>query len=244
MRKLVIAALVVALTLSGALVAWARHDETTVDAQFTAGKRDAGTRTNPASNTFRIVIRVGTTTGQGQGETIESATLNAANGWSINSERYPARARCDMARVSQTGSTSVCPPSSRAGRGSGTLKAGSGSITEPVVITIWVSKTGDIFLFLKSGPGAPVELAAPIPCPVSGRVAKCNIPEALQAPAGVKTTIERLVLSLGGSVRVGNRRIHLLTTRSCRGRVWVFGLVLVFDDGGTIRDRDRVPCRR
>src|SRR5918999_1290641 len=94
MRKLVVAALIGALTLSGAAIAWADHDRTTVDTQFTTGKRKAGTAKRPASNSFTLRLAMDTTDGTGQPETVSSIILLAAAGWQINSERYPRNARC------------------------------------------------------------------------------------------------------------------------------------------------------
>ena len=246
MSKLLVAALVGVLTLIGAVVAFAAPtSQTTADAQFTTGRAQAGTPGNPAPNSFTVRLTMDTTTGTDQPETVDVINLQTPRQVKINSERYPRRARCDIRRVKQAGSDSSCPRAARAGSGVVNLEAGGGTIKEVADLRAWVARTGDVFIFLDSRPGQPVELNAAVLCQIVRQsLARCVIPEALQRPAGVKSTIERLRLTLRGRTRARGRTINLITTTGCRRRAWVFGIRLAMDDGGTIRDSDRVPCRR
>ena len=110
------------------------------------------------------------------------------------------------------------------------LEAGGGTIKEVADLRAWVARTGDVFIFLDSRPGQPVELNAAVPCQIVRQsLARCVIPEALQRPAGVKSTIERLRLTLRGRTRARGRTVNLVTTTGCRRRAWVFGIRLAMD---------------
>jgi hypothetical protein len=243
MRKLVVAALVSALALTGAVTAWAvTSAETTISANFSPNNKRKGTRANPAPKVLVINHDQSTTTGSGQPETSEAIRLGFARGWRVNSGIWPRNARCNIQTVNQRGSDSGCPRGSRVGSGAVNLLAGDGGIQEAADLRLYVSRDGDLFIFLDSRPGEPVELNAAVPCEVTrGRTAQCNIPETLQRPAGVKSSIDNLRLRIAGSRRIRGKRRSILETTGCR-RAWVFTFTVIFDDRVRKTDSDRVRC--
>jgi hypothetical protein len=244
MRKPVVAALIGALTLTGAVTAIAvPPSQTTTDTQFRPGTTRDGTNKKPRINSFRLKNDQGTSTGSGQPATTAAITLVTPAGWTVNSEIWPRRSRCDIDEVNQAGSDSGCPRGARIGSGVVNLLAGDGAIKEVADLRAWVTRTGDIMIFLDSRPGQPVELNAAVLCNVSRRSrAKCLIPETLQRPAGVPSAIDDLTLRLVGTARIRGKRRGILESRRCR-RAFVFAFIVEFDDGTTVRDTDRIRCR-
>jgi hypothetical protein len=244
MRKLVIGVLMGALALTGAVTAWAvTSAETTVDNQVTVGNKREGTRAKPRPNSFVLRQDQATTTGSGQPATTDRITLVFPRRWILISERWPRRRRCDIDEVNQAGSDSSCPRGARIGGGVVNLLAGgAGQIKEVADLRVWVTKTGDIMIFLDSRPGQPVELNAAVPCTVSQRRrAVCDIPPVLERPAGVPSSIDNLRLRIAGFARIRGKRRSILQTTGCR-RAWTFVVIIEFDDNETARDSDRVRC--
>jgi hypothetical protein len=241
MRKLFVAALVSALALTGAVTAWAvTSAETTISANFAPNNKRKGTARKPANKTLVINHGQRTTTGSGQAETTDAIRLIFARGWRVNSGIW--RFRCNITVVNNAGSDSSCSRGSRVGSGVVTLLAGDGGIEETADLRLYVSRDGDLFIFLDSRPGEPVELNATVPCEVSRRrSANCTIPEALQRPAGVKSSIRDLRLTIGKVIRIRGKRRGILETAGCR-RAWVFTFEALFDDGVRKRETDRVRC--
>jgi hypothetical protein len=243
MRKLFVAALVCALALTGAVTAWAvTSAETNISANFSPNNKRKGTSARPAAKALVINHDQSTTTGSGQPETTRAIRLIMARGWHLRSGIWPRRARCNIRTVNQRGSDSSCPRGSRVGSGVVNLLAGDGGIREAADLRVHVSTDGDLFIFLDSRPGEPVELNAAVPCEVTrGRTAQCNIPETLQRPAGVKSSIDNLRLRIAGARRVRGKLRSILETTGCR-RAWVFTFEAIFVDGVRKRETDRVRC--
>ena len=243
MRKLFVAALVCALALTGAVTAWAvTSAETTISANFAPNNKRKGTPSRPAPKALTITHSQDTTTGSGQPETSAAIRLALARGWHLRSGIWPRRARCNIDTVNQRGSDSGCPRGSRVGSGVVNLLAGDGAISETADLRLHVSSDGDLFIFLDSRPGEPVELNAAVPCEVSrGRNAQCNIPETLQRPAGVKSSIDTLRLRIAGSRRIRGKRRSIVETTSCR-RAWSFTFTVIFVDRVSKTESDRVRC--
>jgi hypothetical protein len=241
MRKLVVAALVGALTLTGAVAAWAvTSDQSTVDTQVSVNNKRDGTRAKPSPKVVTIRHDQGTTTGGGQPETTDAITFGLSRQMRLNTEIWPAT--CNINTVNQQGSDSSCPRRARVGRGVVNLLAGDGSIQETADLRAWVTRTRDLMIFLDSRPGEPVELNAAVLCNVTRRrVAKCDIPATLERPAGVKSSIDTLTLVVGASTRIRGKRRGIIESVGCR-RFWTTTFNVLWVDGKTSPDSDRVRC--
>jgi hypothetical protein len=241
MRKLVGAALATALVLTGAVAAWgaATGNETLISVNFTTGnKKDSG----PNSGVIRHE-QMPSDPADGQAATTSRIRLIFGRGMILNSGIWPRRARCNIRTVNQRGSDSGCPGRARVGGGSVNLLAGGGGqIPEAADLRLWVSTDGDLFLFLDSRPGQPVELNAAIPCEVTRRrSALCSIPQVLQRPAGVPSSIKDLTLRIRAVISIRGTRRGILQNTGCR-RFYVLTIETHFDDGVRKRDSDRVRC--
>jgi hypothetical protein len=245
MRKLVVGVVVAALTLTGAVAAWAVSTaETTHNATFTPGNKREGTPKRPRGNTLVVRLRQGTTTGSGQPATTTVIIIRIPRQWRLLSERWPRSRRCRVATVNQRGTDSVCPRGSRIGGGDAELLASDGTIEEHLDIRAYVTTTGDLGFFLDSPPGEPTEVNTMIVGQTSdgGRLIRINIPTTLQQPIpGIKSSIEEIVFRLNGSTRVRGRRVSILVTTGCR-RTWVFTFQSRYDDGGRNSDSNTLRC--
>jgi len=241
MRKFVVAALVGALTLVGAVAAWAvTSDQSTVDTQVSVNNKRDGTRAKPSPKTATIRHDQGTTTGGGQPETTDAITLGFPREFRLNTEIWPAT--CNISTVNQQGSDRSCPRRARIATGVVSLRAGDGSIEETADLRGWVTRTRDLMIFLDSRPGEPVELNAAVLCNVTKRRnAKCDIPATLERPAGVKSSIDTLTLRVGATTRIRGKVRGILESVGCR-RFWTTTFRVLWVDGKTSPDSDRVRC--
>jgi hypothetical protein len=239
MRKLLVAALATALALTCAVAAWgaATGNETLISVNLTLGnKKDRG----PNSAVIRHAQRP-SDPADGQAATTSRIRL-VFRGVRVNSGIWPRTFRCNIRLVNQRGSDSGCPGRARVGSGSVNLVAGDGTIQEAADLRLWVSSDGDLFIFLDSRPGQPVELNAAVPCEVVRRVRViCSIPEALQQPAGVPSSIRDLTLRINRVIRVRGQRRPILQNTGC-GRAFGLTFVAIFRDGATKSESDRVRC--
>jgi hypothetical protein len=243
MRKLVVGALVGALSLCGAIAAWGvPSSQTTLQADFGSGHKREGTRSAPRANSLIVRVDQNTTTGSGQPATSTALNIGIPRQWRLNSEIWPRRRRCNIATVNQRGSDSVCPRGSRIGSGNADLLAAEGGIQEDVDIRAYVIRNGDLGFFLDSPPGEPTEINTMVQGVTSRGRISIKIPQTLQQPIpGVKSAIDRLFTRLSATARIRGRRRGILETTGCR-RSWAFTFESVYDDGGRLRDTDRVRC--
>jgi hypothetical protein len=240
MRKLVVTALVSALALTGAVAAWgaATGNETLISANLTTGnKKDRGPNSANISHTQRP-----SDPADGQAATTSRIRIILGRGLILNSGIWPRGARCNIRTVNQRGSDSSCPGRARVGRGVVELIAGDGAIEETADLRLWVSTDGDLFIFLDSRPGEPVELNAAVPCEVvRRRTVDCRIPVTLQRPAGVPSSIRKLTIRIQRVIVIRGKRRGILQNTGCR-RFFVLTFETTFDDGVRKRDSDRVRC--
>jgi hypothetical protein len=238
MRKFVVTALVSAFVLTGAVAAWgaATGNGTLISVALGMGNtRDSG----PNSATIRHDQRPANPA-DGQPQTARSIKITL-RGVRLNSGIW--RFSCSIQVVNQRGSDSSCPPNSRVGSGVVNLLAGGGGqIEETADIRLYVTPDGDLFIWLDSRPGEPVELNAAVPCEVTRRIIiVCSIPEALQMPAGVPSSIDDLRLKIAKVIRIRGRRVGILQNTGCR-RAFVIVFEVRFRDGVRKSDSDRVRC--
>jgi hypothetical protein len=244
MRKLVVGALVSALTLTGAVGALAvSSSETTHTVTFSTGNKREGTPRRPRPNSLTLRLSQGTTTGSGQPATTTTINVSIPRQWRLNSERWPRRRRCNITTVNQRGTDSVCPRGSRIGRGRTRLLAADGGIEEFANIRAYVIRNGDLGFFIDSDPGEETEINAMVQGVTSRSRISIKIPATLQQPVpGVKSAIGELTTTIAGSAPIRGRRRGILETTGCPRRGWAFTLESVYDDGGRNRDSGRVRC--
>jgi hypothetical protein len=237
MRKFLVTALVSALVLTGAVAAWgaATGNETLISIELIMGnERDRGANTVTLDHEQRP-----SDPADGQAATTSSIRISL-RGVRLNSGVW--RVRCSIQVVNQRGSDSSCPRRARVGRGVVNLVAGDGTIQETADLRLWVSTDGDLFIFLDSRPGEPVELNAAVPCEVVRRIVfVCSIPQALQRPAGVASSIRDLRITIRGTQRRRGRVEGIVQNTGCR-RFFVVVFETRFDDGARKSDSDRVRC--
>jgi hypothetical protein len=237
MRKLVVTALVSALVLTGAVAAWgaATGNETLISIEMIMGnKKDRG-----SNSTTLVHEQNPADPADGQGGTTSSIRITL-RGVRLNTGVW--RVTCNIRVVNQRGSDSVCRRGSRVGRGVVNFEAGDGSIQETADLRLYVTPDRDLFIFLDSRPGEPVELNAAVPCEVTRRtIVLCSIPETLQVPAGVPAAIVNLRLTISATQRRRGRREGILQNTGC-GRAFVVVFQVRFRDGARKTDSDRVPC--
>jgi hypothetical protein len=237
MRKFVVTALVSALVLTGAVAAWgaATGNETLISIALSMGnKRDSG------PNSTRLVHeQEPADPADGQAGTTSSIKITLR---SVRLNTGVWRVTCSIRTVNQRGSDRSCRKDSRVGSGVVNFEAGDGSIQETADLRLYVTPDGDLFIFLDSRPGEPVELNAAVPCEVTRRIIiVCSIPEALQVPAGVPAAIVNLRINISAVQRRRGRREGILQNTGCR-RAFVVVFEVRFRDGARKSDSDRVSC--
>ncbi len=241
--------LVGALTLGGA-VAWAvPASQTTLNTTFTPGSAKAGTQKNPRAATLKIRISGDTTTGRGQPATSTALNISLPKQWRLNSERWPRKARCDIAEANQNKSDSVCPKGSKIGAGSTTVQGGASDtgegITRTLFVRAYVIENGDLGFFIENKRGETPAVAVMIQGATSRRRRiSIKIPKNLQEPvADVPTGIRELQFTLRGTARAKGERFGVVETTGCANRRWLFTLEDVYRDGRK-SDSDTAPCRK
>jgi len=240
-----------ALTLGGAMAAWAvPASQTTLDVTFKPGSPEAGTKKKPRANSLKISIKGDTTTGSGQPATSTALNIMLPKQWRLNSERWPRRARCDIAEANQGKSDSVCPRGSKIGAGSAIVQGGASEqgagVTRTLFVRAYVIENGDLGFFVQNKRGETPAVALMIQGNTSRRRRiSIKIPQNLQEPvAGVPTGIRLLEFTLRGKARAGGKRLGIVDTTGCGSRKqWLFTLQDVYRDGKK-SDSDTARCRR
>lgn len=244
--RTLVASIAAVAVLGGGVTAWAvTPAESTVDVQFTPSKTNAGTKKRPAITNLKVVIKGGTTTGEGQPATSTALNTILPGTWRINSERWPRARRCSITEVNRAKSTAPCPRGSKVGSGVSNAAFGEGGGNQRLTVTAYVIKNGDLGFFLRGTD--PTQVAQMIQGVTSnGNRLSVKIPQNLQEPVpGVTTGITLLTVNFKAITRLrGGRRIGILQTTGCKNRQWKFGFVDVYRGGATKRDTDIVRCTK
>lgn len=238
--------LVGALTLGGAIAAWAvPASQTTLDATFKPGSTKGGTKAKPQRQALNVVLRSGTKSGEGQPATATSLNIVLPKTWRINSERWPKGKRCDIAEANQQKSESVCPKGSRVGGGKSTAKGGDGSITQNLEVDAYVLENGDLGFFLKDLPPKTTDVDQMIQGVTSNNRLSVKIPTNLQSVAGVEVGLTLLTFKLSGTTKTKGKTIAVVESRGCpKGRSWKFTETSIYKGGGKNSDSDTRKCRK
>lgn len=244
-----VASIAAVAVLGGTVTAFAvTPAESTLDAQFSPSKKNAGTKKRPAITNLKVVIKGGTITGEGQPATSVALNSILPGTWRINSERWPRSKRCDITKVNRAKSTKPCPRGSKVGSGVSNAAFGDGAGNQQLAVTAYVIKNGDLGFFLRGS--TPTQVAQMIQGVTSrGNRLSVKIPRNLQEPVpNVTTGITLLTVNFKGTTKIGKGRkrktIGILHTTGCKNSKWKFTQVDVYRGGQKKSDTDTVACRK
>src|SRR4029079_11294466 len=130
-------------------------------------------------------------------------------------------------------SDSACPKSSAIGKGHVTANAGDGGIKSEIDVTPYVTKSGDLGLWLATNAPLPIHQML-IGKVTNSRIVKVAIPSNIQQPlVGVKSAITVMNFSLKRGV---------VSTGCGAGKKWALKFQNVYDDGGSATATPKAPC--
>jgi hypothetical protein len=237
-RKIIGGLLLGSLLLAGPAVALAAdHGDTHMDLTFktTPKSKKAGTRTNPRPASLSIEIAQRTLSGTGQPATSKALNITLPKEFKWQGATWPKRLRCDPIKTNQAKSNSVCPKGSAIGKGHVTATAGDGGIKSEIDVTAYVTKSGDLGLWLSTNTPLPIHQML-IGKVSKARTIKVAIPSNIQQPlVGVKSAISLLRFSLTRGV---------VSTGCPASKHWSLKFQNVYDDGGSATATATAPCRR
>ena len=237
-RKLIGGLLLGSLLLAVPAVAFAAdHGDTHMDLAFktTAKSRDAGTPSKPRPASLSIQIDQHTLSGTGQPASSKALNITLPKEMKFQGATWPKKLRCDPIKANQAKSNSACPKGSAIGKGHVTATAGNGGIKSEIDVTAYVTKSGDLGLWLATNTPLPIHQML-IGKVSKSRVIKVAIPGNIQQPlVGVKSAIQLLRFSLTrGVVSIG-----------CpSSKHWSLKFQNVYDDGGSATASATAPCRK
>jgi hypothetical protein len=235
-RKILTGALAGALLLAVPAVAFADSSDTLMNLGFktTAKSKKAGTAKKPRP--VSMTIEMAQTTRSGTGQPSSSAALNITLPKELRfiGKTWPKKLRCDSVKANQAKSDKVCAKGSKIGGGHVTATAGDGGITSEIDVRAYVTKTGDLGLWLDTLRPLPIHEML-IGKVTRGRTIKVAIPSHIQQPlVGVKSAIQLLRFSLTKGVE---------STGCPASKKWTLKFQNVYTDGSQTKTAT-APCRR
>ena len=242
LKKYLVAAAVTIAGLAAATAVYAATAaESTLDAKVKASPTNAGTSSNPKSEKLSLNLDGGLKPGvAGQPETTDKIIITTP--FKYRGSRWPAKSRCDNAAADQAKSNKDCPSPSRVGKGQANLQAANGAIRRTLELTVHVIKNGKLGIWAQTRPGESPAVAQFIPSSISGSKISFDIPPNLEQPLGVKSSIDLLTASIGGTVSVKGKSYGILESTSCPKGGWKFGVT--FDTfTGDLKDTATQRCR-
>jgi hypothetical protein len=237
-RKIIGGLLLGSLLLAVPAVALAvDHGDTHMDLTFktTPKSKKAGTRTNPRPASLSIEIAQHTLSGTGQPATSKALNITLPKEFKWQGATWPKRLRCDPIKANAAKSDRVCPRGSALGKGHVTATAGDGGIKSEIEVTPYVTKSGDLGLWLSTNTPLPIHQML-IGKVSKSRIVKVAIPTNIQQPlVGVKSAIQTLRFSLTRGV---------VSTGCPASKAWSLRFQNVYDDGGSATATAKTACRR
>ena len=237
--------------LAGALLlavpgsAFASHENTLMNLDFstTAKTRNAGTKANPNPVNMNIEVTQSTRDGSGQPETSTDLNITLPKQFRFRGKLWPRRLRCNPQKANQARSDSACPRNSRVGAGHTTATAGDGSIVEEIDVRAYVTTGGDLGLWLSATSPLPINEMLIGEVSRSRRI-EVGIPSNIQEPlTGVKSAIRELQFRLNKTARVDGEAMGVVETIGCpANRRWTLAFQNVYQHGSTT-DSDTAACR-
>jgi hypothetical protein len=232
-RKILGGALVGALLLAVPGTAMADSADTLMTLGFKTSQK-AGTAKKPRP--VKMSLRIEQSTRSGTGQPSSSAALNITlpKQFRFTGKTWPKKLRCDPVKANQAKSDNVCPKGSKIGTGHVTATAGDGGITSEIDVRAYVTKTGDLGLWLDTTRPLPIHEML-IGKVSRGRTIKVAIPSNIQQPlVGVKSAIRSLGFSLVKGVE---------STGCPASKKWTLKFQNVYTDGSQTKTAT-APCRR
>jgi hypothetical protein len=255
-KKSILGALAGALALVVAAVAMASPvQETTFEISLkAAGKKKAlnsnkavvaGTKKKPKPIVYKLTMKGGITTPEGQPATSEALVIKQPKQWNLNSKIWPKTKRCDLEAANQQKSDSVCPKGSKVGSGFADAIGAGGAVTEHLELTAYVITNGNLGFFLNAF--EPVSVQVMLEGVVKGKNLTVVIPPNVQEPiAGVPTGIDTLEFTLDGSTKINKKTRGITETTGCKGgkfKLTVENQYRAQDGGGSKSASTTVKCK-
>lgn len=235
-RKILMGALAGALLLAVPAVALADSSDTLMNLGFktTAKSKKAGTKAKPRPVNMTIEMTQSTRSGTGQPSSSAALNITLPKELRFIGKTWPKKLRCDSVKANQAKSDSVCAKGSKIGAGHVTATAGDGGITSEIDVRAYVTKTGDLGLWLDTLRPLPIHEML-IGKVTGGRTIKVAIPSHIQQPlVGVKSAIRVMRFSLTKGVE---------STGCPASKKWTLRFQNVYTDGSQTKTAT-APCRR
>jgi hypothetical protein len=234
-RKILGGALAGALLLAVPGAAFASSADTLMNLGFktTSKSQKAGTPKKPRPASISIAVTQTTTSG-GLASTSKALNITLPKEQRFTGKTWPKKLRCDPIKANQAKSDSVCPKGSKIGAGHVTAAAGDGSLKSEIDVRAYVTKSGDLGLWLDTLKPLPIHEML-IGKVTGGRTIKVAIPSNIQQPlAGVRSAIDVLQFSLVKGVE---------STGCPASKKWTLKFQNVYTDGSQTKTAT-APCRR
>jgi hypothetical protein len=234
-RKILTGALAGALLLAVPGVAFANAADTVMNLGFTttAKSKKAGTPKKPRPASISIAVTQSTKSGS-LASTSKALNITLPKEQRFIGKTWPKKLRCDPVKANQAKSDSVCPKGSKLGAGHVTAAAGDGSLKSEIDVRAYVTKSGDLGLWLDALKPLPIHEML-IGKVTGGRTIKVAIPGHIQQPlVGVRSAIDVLQFSLKKGVE---------STGCPASKKWSLKFQNVYTDGSQTKTAT-APCRR
>jgi hypothetical protein len=234
-RKILLGVLAGALLLAVPGAALASSADTLMNLGFktTSKSKKAGTAKKPRPASISIAVTQSTSSGA-LASTSRALNITLPKEQRFTGKTWPKKLRCDPVKANQAKSDGVCPKGSKIGAGHVTAAAGDGSLKSEIDVTAYVTKSGDLGLWLDTLKPLPIHEML-IGKVTGGRTIKVAIPSNIQQPlTGVRTAIEVLQFSLNKGVE---------STGCPASKKWTLKFQNVYTDGSQTKTAT-APCRR
>jgi hypothetical protein len=245
LRKYLVTAAVAVAALAAAAAAQAlTAADSFLRTSATVRPSNSGTSGDPTNVVLGLRLDGGLKPGKtGQPETTDKIAISTP--FRFGTDDWPRSQRCDSAAANRAKSNRGCPRKSRLGTGRADLKAGSPPLPTPVSrtlnLTVHVIRNGSIGIWAQSRAGESPQLAQFIPGRIRGGRITFDIPSNFETPLNVKSSIDLLRVSFGGSTTNRGERVYALSSTRCQRRRWP--VTVTFDTfTGNLTDTDNVRC--
>ena len=234
-RKLIGSLLACALLLAipGTALADSGNTLMNLDFKTTSKSKHAGTKRKPRPAVMTIEMTQSTSSGTGQPATSRALNITLPKEFQFKGKQWPTKLRCDPLKANNARSDGACPKGSKIGSGHVTATAGNGDLVSEIDVRAYVTKTGDLGLWLTTATPLPINqmLVGKVS---KGRTIKVAIPSNIQQPlVGVKSAIRVLRFTLDRGVE---------STGCPASKQWKLAFQNVYEQG-SLTDSDTAVCR-
>jgi hypothetical protein len=225
-RKIIGSLLAGSLLLAIPGIAFADHEDTLMNVDFTttAKSKKSGTKRSSRPANLTIALTQSTRSGTGQPATSSALNITLPKQFQFRGAAWPKKKRCDPLKANNAKSDSACPKGSSIGSGHVTATAGDGSLVSEIAVRAYVTTSGDLGLWLST--------AMPLP-----------INQMLVGKVSHGRTIRTLRFSLPGTTRVNGRTVGAVESTGCpSSKKWALTFQSVYTRG-SITATDTAACR-